>query len=212
MPYPHPKVRKSEEPDDRSAIWKDQDCPDPASVKLTRQDDYSDNDSTDKNLSQCSNLSCSSDDYQVAMSLKLLFLSRNLLNFQESMKIKMAELSVNEQEGAAGQSSGLPTIKNVESTTEGPTPEWEGSTSDLPCRHRSGPSIVRKKNVKKYKRRKSDTITPRNGNFSSLVQLDLDQLFEADDSSLGTNRLLHRKGITYICLIFERNLLYFTEL
>lgn len=105
------------------------------------------------------------------------------------MKIKMAELSVNEQEGAGGQTS-----KKVESMTEGPRPEWEGSTSDFPCRHRTGPSIVRKKNVKKYKRRKSDTITPRNGNFSSLVQLDLDQLFEADDSSLGTNRLLHRKG------------------
>lgn len=190
MPYPHPKVRKSEEPDDRSAIWKDQNRSDPVPIKLTphTQNDYSDNDSTDKNLSQCSNLSCSSDDYQVAMSVQCFFCLVTL-NFQESMKIKMAELSVNEQEGA--QSSGLPTSKKVESITEGPRPEWEGSTSDLPCRHRSGPSIVRKKNVKKYKRRKSDTIAPRNGNFSSL---DLDQLFEADDSSLGTNRLLHRKG------------------
>ncbi|KAL1506032.1 hypothetical protein ABEB36_005467 [Hypothenemus hampei] len=56
----------------------------------------------------------------------------------------------------------------------------------------SAHSIVRKKNVKKYKRRKSDsTMAPRSGNSSSLVQLNLDWLFDVD--GVPTNRLTHRK-------------------
>lgn len=76
------------------------------------------------------------------------------------------------------------------------------SASDLQhCHHASGPSIVRKKNVKKYKRRKSDTAGPRSGNCSSLVQLDLDWLFEGEDANSGGNRLTHRKG--------KQNMLYY---
>ncbi|XP_066152937.1 pecanex-like protein 1 isoform X2 [Euwallacea fornicatus] len=183
VPYSVSKSRKSEESSRRDARTKDREnIPGSFVVETSLEDksEYiSDVDMSDNKLSECSNLSCSSDD------------------FQESMKMKMADLALNdscEVQGAVGNSTSLQMLKHPEKTgLEGNDATNCASTSDLPCRHINGPSIVRKKNVKKYRRRKSDTIAPRNGNFSSLVHLDLDWLFESEDSGLGGNRLTHRK-------------------
>ncbi|KAH1026647.1 pecanex-like protein 1 isoform X2 [Dendroctonus ponderosae] len=153
----------------------------PAQDAQTSAECATDNDLSDKKLSECSNLSCCSDD------------------FQESMKQKMAELTLSdfgEEEGAVGgEIEALPKKTGMtkrESTVHDCGLDRDPSASNLQCQHTPARSIVRKKNVKKYKRRKSDTTAPRSGNSSSLAHLDLDWLFEEDAAS-GSNRLSHRK-------------------
>ncbi|XP_076252556.1 pecanex isoform X2 [Rhynchophorus ferrugineus] len=55
------------------------------------------------------------------------------------------------------------------------------------------PSIVRKKNVKKYKRHKGNLKNVNTGQCSSLVDLDLDWLFEGDRETTSATKLPHRK-------------------
>ncbi|KAH0999799.1 hypothetical protein HUJ04_013568 [Dendroctonus ponderosae] len=153
----------------------------PAQDAQTSAECATDNDLSEKKLSECSNLSCCSDD------------------FQESMKQKMAELTLSdfgEEEGAVGgEIEALPKKTGMtkrESTVHDCGLDRDPSASNLQCQHTPARSIVRKKNVKKYKRRKSDTTAPRSGNSSSLAHLDLDWLFEEDAAS-GSHRLSHRK-------------------
>lgn len=175
----------------------------PAQDAQTSAECATDNDLSEKKLSECSNLSCCSDD------------------FQESMKQKMAELALSDfgdEEGAVcleiktlppttclakretiphGEGFSLlfstPIILSCFPFTSDCCLHKDANARDFQCQHTPAQSIVRKKNVKKYKRRKSDTPTPRSGNSSSLAHLDLDWLFE-EDSASGSNRLTHRKG------------------
>ncbi|XP_050297941.1 pecanex-like protein 1 isoform X2 [Anthonomus grandis grandis] len=140
--------------------------------------DYAtDNDVSEKksseysNFSNFSNLSCSSDD------------------FQESMKLKMADLDVAEfgEDERVGEATGittgsLSTLKNS---------SGKGDTTD--CPHKSTPVITRKKNVKKYRRRKSDTVGGGAATSSSMTQFDLGWLFEGGESTTGANKLINRK-------------------
>ncbi|CAG9762516.1 unnamed protein product [Ceutorhynchus assimilis] len=156
------------------------------------QVDYAtDNDLSNTKLSECSNLSCSSDE------------------FQESMKIKMAELALgsfdeeNPNDASLEDSCLSHCLRYLQADAaeglERDAEEWTGAgaegASNFHCQHTGGPAITRKRNVKKYRRRKSDTTGPRTGNCSSLAQLDvdadLDWLFE--DSNNTGNRLTHRK-------------------
>lgn len=144
--------------------------------------DYAtDNDVSDKKFSECSNLSCSSDDFQESMKVKLEELQTVMVGDERE---NCEAVEVEAAEGATGS-----TVYDVTDNVLSPN----AADFDTPVSEEfsSKPNIIRKKNVKKHKRHKGNVRGSRPNNCCSLVELDLDWLFE--EENIGINKLPHRK-------------------
>lgn len=136
-----------------------------------RADCYAtDNDVSDKKLSECSNLSCSNTSVECEANEKLADRLRR---------------------GAKGRPE--------EFGPDGTYRARDGEVYDGGTEAGNG-AIRRKRNVKRNKRRKygdkGKEAEVSGGNFSSLVELDLDWLFRDDN-----HRLQHRKGMEFYSFI-----------
>lgn len=109
-----------------------------SSITETAQDiqgdaqvDYAtDNDLSDKKLSECSNLSCSSDDFQESMKLKMAELT--LSDFGDDDGAAVYEKSVEYAGAVGGNNSSSQTLKNNDNrVVERNTEEWVEGTNVL---------------------------------------------------------------------------------